>query len=75
MSETPLRGRGTASASAALDVYVTRICELGCTRVREIIARLRAGEAVAETAGLDEETRAAVLAELESIMAVYDARF
>lgn len=55
-----------------VDQVVTHICELGCVRVREIMQALAAQETVPETAGLDAEERAAVLAELASIMAVYD---
>ncbi|MEO1767015.1 hypothetical protein [Thiobacter aerophilum] len=57
-----------------VEQVVTHICELGCTRVREIMGALAAQEAVPETAELGAEERAAVLAELRSIMAVYDAR-
>lgn len=58
--------------SRRVDQAVTRICELGCARVREIIQALASREPVPETEGLNAEERAAVLAELVSIMAVYD---
>ncbi|MCL6557097.1 MAG: hypothetical protein K6T56_12140 [Burkholderiales bacterium] len=51
---------------------VNRICELGCARVREILAALARGSPVAEMAGLSETERQAVRAELQAIMAVYD---
>ena len=50
---------------------VDRICRLGCRRVSDIIHRLEQGERVAEVAGLSPGERRAVLAELQSIMAVY----
>lgn len=58
--------------SRRVDQAVTRICELGCVRVREIMQALATRETVPETEGLDAEERAAVLAELASIMAVYN---
>jgi hypothetical protein len=54
-----------------VDDRVEAICQLGCRTVSEIIDRLERGETVAETDTLDEHDRAAVLAELKSIMAVY----
>jgi len=53
---------------------VNRICELGCARVREILAELARGSPVAEMAELTQEERQAVHAELQAIMAVYDQR-
>lgn len=57
-----------------LDARVTRLCELGCARVREVIAALQQGEATPETRDLSPSERRLVLQELQAIMAVYDAR-
>lgn len=57
-----------------IDTRVTTICELGCVRVREVIAVLRAGGSTAETADATDAERLQILRELEAIMAVYDAR-
>ena len=57
-----------------VDSRVTAICELGCARVREVIAALREGGSPAETAGTTDAEQAQILRELEAIMAVYDAR-
>jgi hypothetical protein len=46
----------------------------GCTTIWRIIEDLEQGKEVEETASLSEEERAAVLAELKSIMAVYQGR-
>ena len=58
----------------ALEQRIALICELGCTRVREIIGAWTQGQATPESDGLDPRARAHVLAELKAIMAVYDAR-
>lgn len=60
------------TVSGRVDEAVVRICELGCARVREIIRALAQGEDVPEAAHLCAEERAALLAELQAIMAVYD---
>lgn len=53
---------------------VTLICDQGCVRIRVLIQLLETGAAIQETTELDETERQAVLAELKSIMAVYDLR-
>jgi hypothetical protein len=53
---------------------VTLICELGCVRVREVMTILKEGGSTLETAGRSDCERQQILAELEAIMAVYDAR-
>lgn len=58
----------------ALEQRITQICELGCTRVREIIIAWKQEQATPESKGLSPHARAQVLAELQAIMAVYDAR-
>ncbi len=58
----------------ALEQRITQICELSCTRVREIIEAWTQGQATPESNGLSLGARAQVLAELQAIMAVYDAR-
>ena len=57
-----------------IDQRITQICELGCTRVTEIIVILEQGQSAPETDGLPETERAQVLIELKAIMAVYDTR-
>lgn len=46
----------------------------GCAEVTRIIAAMERGEPVADTQALSDEERLATLAELKSIMAVYQAR-
>jgi len=53
---------------------VTLICDQGCTRIRVLIQLLETGVAIQETTELNEAERQAVLAELKSIMAIYDLR-
>ena len=50
------------------------ICDLGCTRVNEIIAGADSGKAMPELAGLNAADSEEVLARLKDIMAVYEAR-
>lgn len=57
-----------------IEESVTAICELGCDRVREVITALERGETTAEVARNSTAERADILHELQSIMAVYDAR-
>lgn len=57
----------------SIEQCLTRICELGCTRVSEIIAALEQGRRAPETHGLLAVERAQVLTELKAIMAIYDA--
>lgn len=57
-----------------LDQHVAHICELGCTRVTEIIAALEQGQTTPETHDLLDSDRAQVLVELKAIMAVYNTR-
>jgi len=52
---------------------VESICGLGCDRVRDIILILETGKSVSETSGLAEAQRLQVLAELKTIMSVYDS--
>lgn len=53
---------------------IERLCQSGCTDVRNTIARLEANQAVAHVEGLTAQERRQVLEELKSIMAVYDVR-
>lgn len=55
-----------------VEAAVEALCQYGCVAVRGIIDDLEAGREVAGTAGLSAAERAAVLAELQAIMAVYD---
>ncbi|MBI5752395.1 MAG: hypothetical protein HZA59_09665 [Hydrogenophilales bacterium] len=57
-----------------IEQAVTLICDQGCVRIRMLIQLLETGAAIQETTELDEAERQAVLAELKSIMAVYDLR-
>jgi hypothetical protein len=57
-----------------IEHHVTLVCELGCVRVREVIAVLQDGGTTPETASMSDSERRQVLRELEAIMAVYDAR-
>jgi hypothetical protein len=57
-----------------IDERVTTICELGCAQVRAVIAALRQGQEAPETRGVGADERQQILRELETIMAVYDAR-
>ena len=60
--------------NALIDQRITQICELGCTRVTEIIIVLEQGQIAPETDGLLDAERALVLDELKAIMAVYNTR-
>lgn len=60
--------------TALIDQRITQICELGCTRVTEIIAVLAQGQKTPETEDLPDAERALVLVELQAIMAVYNTR-
>ena len=57
-----------------IDQRITQICELGCTRVMEIIVILEQGQSAPETDGLLDAERALVRDELKAIMAVYNTR-
>jgi hypothetical protein len=59
---------------ASIEGEIERICDLGCTRVNEIIATTAAGKSVPELAGLNAGDSERVLARLKSIMAIYEAR-
>jgi len=68
---------GTGSGqtrTASIDAELDRICDLGCTRVNEIIAGASSGKAVPELAGLNAADSEEVLERLKSIMAIYEAR-
>ena len=51
---------------------VEKICEQGCTTVRNIIQRIEDKQPVDELLHLNEKEQAHVLQELKSIMSVYD---
>ena len=57
-----------------LEQRLAAICELGCLRVREIIAAWEQDYLTVEGEGLNPSERDQVLAELKAIMGVYDAR-
>lgn len=64
----------TPESNPLLDVFLTQICELGCTRVTEIIVILEQGKSTPETMYLPDAERAWVLDELKAIMAVYNGK-
>lgn len=53
---------------------VAALCTLGCARIRALLAQAERGLPLPELADLDQAAQREVLAELASIMAVYDAR-
>jgi len=57
-----------------IDQHITQICELGCTRVKQIIVILEQGQIPPETDSLQDAERKLVLDELKAIMAVYNTR-
>ena len=68
-------GQGSGQTRlASIDAELERICDLGCTRVNEIIAGAGSGKPVPELAGLNAADSEEVLDRLKSIMAIYDAR-
>ena len=57
-----------------LESRIEAICQQGCGSVRASILTLEQGDDLPETADLDRDERAWVLAELQAIMAVYGER-
>jgi hypothetical protein len=53
---------------------VESLCRSGCAAVRATILALERGQNVVQVEGLAPDERHAVLEELKTIMAVYDAR-
>jgi hypothetical protein len=53
--------------------YVEQLCQQGCDKVYEHIDALRAGRQLPGMGPLSPAERQAVLAELQSIMAVYES--
>jgi hypothetical protein len=64
----------TIDMDPLLDARIEAICTRGCQQVRADIETLEQGGAIAETRGLSWAQRAALLAELRSIMSVYGDR-
>ena len=60
--------------TASIEDELERICDLGCTRVNEILAGAGSGKAMPEIAGLNAADSEEVLERLKSIMAIYEAR-
>jgi len=60
--------------TASIDHELERICDLGCTRLNEILAEASTGKAVPELAGLNVADSEEILDRLKSIMAIYAAR-
>lgn len=59
--------------SSKVQQCVEALCQNGCQAVRATIHALERDLPVAQTETMDDHERAAVLAELKAIMAVYDA--
>ncbi|MCB1763924.1 MAG: PDC sensor domain-containing protein [Gammaproteobacteria bacterium] len=59
---------------ASIEAEVERICDLGCSRVNQVITQADNGRASPELAGLTAADSKEVLDRLKSIMAVYAAR-
>ena len=59
---------------ASIEAELERICDLGCTRVNEIIAGASSGKPVPELAGLNAVDSQEVLDRLKGILAIYAAR-
>lgn len=58
----------------SIEQRLTQICALGCTRVSEIITLLEQKQFAPEIDDLPAAERDQLLAELQAIMAVYQAR-
>jgi hypothetical protein len=68
-------GQGSGQTrTASIEAELDRICDLGCTRVNEIIAGTSSGKPMPELAGLNAADSEEVLDRLKSIMAIYEAR-
>jgi len=63
---------GGQTRMASIEDELERICDLGCTRVNEIIAGASGGKPVPELAGLNAADSEEVLERLKSIMAIYE---
>jgi len=61
-----------AIIKSEIDALVERICELGCSRVNEIIEDINSGETPDELISLDSRQIRDVTKELVTIMSVYD---
>jgi len=57
-----------------IDTCIECICDLGCGEVYRVIDLIERGDVVPELNGVNAEVHEAVLRELKTIMAVYDAR-
>ena len=60
--------------TASIETELERICDLGCTRVNEIIAEASRGKPSPELAGLNAADTTEVLDRLKGIMAIYATR-
>ncbi|MDX1335805.1 MAG: hypothetical protein R3312_08480 [Gammaproteobacteria bacterium] len=60
-------------APLTVDDYVLKICELGCTHVYQVIELIEQGHQAEELSDIPAEHLPALLLELQSIMAVYEA--
>lgn len=60
-------------APLTVDDHVLQICELGCTHVYRVIELIEQGQQAKELSDIPAEHLPALLVELQSIMAVYEA--
>jgi len=60
-------------APLTVDDYVLQICELGCTHVYRVIELIEQGQHQDDLSDISTEHLPALLTELKSIMAVYEA--
>ena len=61
--------------SPEVEKSIDAVCALGCELVSDYIRALQGGELRAEYQSLDEQQRATLLRELQSIMSVYGDRY
>jgi hypothetical protein len=61
-----------AGGDAVLHLALEALAQRGCRCVTEVIVRMERGEMPEELAAFGADQRAAALAELKAIMAVYD---
>ena len=68
-------GQGSGQTRiASIEDELDRICDLGCTRINEIIDTASSGKPVPELAGLNAADSDEVLDRLKGIMAIYETR-
>lgn len=63
-----------ARLNAHLQTIIDSICGQGCQYVRQLIQQLQQGKVDEKTKSLNAQERKLILAELQSIMSVYNHR-